>query len=461
MRLLLKPIYLIIGTVLMLSSCSQSDEPFCIDADSRQILFRTSIPGVTTRAEVVTKDNLPYFYVAAFDLEDRTLMDTNHMYPLYANERISLVSNKDIYTSPFCCWPDQTKESHTISFFGFYPGLSEVDGARLVNASTPGTIDYKLSGFRIAEDIAEQLDFITAYSTGTMADNLFKGVTLPFSHQLSRIEIMAYGAHKSCDIEIAGVRIGGAGVKNTFEFKPFESAGNWIGEPERGIVEYVYRKGDRIVSFGKNNPVDINDAFSIMGAKHKGEYENESYENCAMLIPSTYAPWNFAGDPNNEKKQLYISVLLRITDATPTAGEKPVDIQRYPYKDLSQGADALEIDVVYLAVDKDSGEVTTRLYKNDSGYFEDSDCTQPYSLEPYEEVKEFGWAALPVEAEWLPGNIYTYKLDYTLGVGLLDPEVTTASPRAGDPVISDKVGITYTVKEWKVGQGDQFIVPEH
>lgn len=456
MNIAIKPTYLLLIPVIALASCSQDDMPGGTDGDDgKRIVFRTSLPGLTSRAEIITEDNLPNFYVTAFDLADQTLMSGGVMEPLFANEKIDIVGSKNAYTSSRCCWPDQPKESHVVSFFGFYPGLEELEGAQLDNASTGSAVDYKLTGVRVVKDIADQFDFVTAYTSGSMADNLFSGVTLPFAHQLSRIEVKAYGAHKSCDIEIAGVRIGGTGVEDTFDFQPIDGAGVWSGNPTRGIVEYVYRKGDKIVTCGKSHRVDLDDAVSIMGARRA-----DGNDNCAMLIPATYTQWNYAGDRRNAENKMYISVLIRVIDATLTAGKDPVETQRYPYRDLSQGIDALKIPVVYLAVNKVSGEVSTRLYKNGSSYFTDAAFKDPYSLPATEEVKEFGWAALPVEGTWAPGNIYTYSLNYTHGVGVHDPEVsTTTAPRAGDPVISDRVGMTYTVKEWKVGGSDKFEVP--
>lgn len=456
MNITIKSASLTLASAFLLASCAQDDMPDGPKAGSREILFRTSMAGVTTRAMEVTKDNLPRFCVTAFDFDDPALIDTGVMHPLFANETVNVAGAGSVLTSPRCCWPERGKESDEVSFYAFYPGLDELEGAQLANASTGAALDYKLAGFRVAEDLADQVDFIAAYTTGTMADNLFSGITLPFAHQLSRIEIKAHGAHKSCDIEIAGVRIGGAGVGDDFSFRPVAGGGEWSGNPERGIVEYVFREGDVIFKCGKNTPVTADKAVSIMGAKRR-----DGNDNCAMLIPAKYSAWDWNGDGTNDSKQLYISVLLRVTDATPTAGVNPVNPQRFPYTDLSQGPEALNVAAVYLAVNKSTGAVSQRLYKKpgESGFYSDKGCTDSYTVPASEEVKEFGWAAMPIAVTWLPGNIYTYTLDYTYGIGLLDPEVTTACPKAGDPVISDKVGITYTVKEWLPGGGDEFPVP--
>ncbi len=453
---ILKSAYIVIGTLaLTLSACTQ-DDVLPVDTGANNLVrFRTSLPELSTRAQVITNSNLPYFHVTAFDLADGDLLTGNVMNPLFANERLDVGGKSDqTFTSAGCFWPAPTKESHEVKFFGFYPETAAVEGSQLVNASTADGVSYKFAGFRVAKEMTEQFDFLTAYASGSMADNLFSGVTLPFNHQLSRIEVKAYGAHKSCDIEIAGVRICGTGVLDTFTFKPVESGGEWTGSPERGFVEYIYRNGDKIFTCGRNNKVDVNNAESILGSKNP-----DGRENCAMIIPANYAMWDYDKDPRNSKNQMYISVLIRVTDATPTTGKNPVNAQRYPYTDLSQGADALKVPKVLLAVNKNSGTVSTRVYKKDNNYYTDSICSKAYNLPATETVKEFGWAALPVKGNWAPGNIYTYTLNYSHGVGLLCPDVNTTAPGAGDPVISDRVGLTYTVKEWLTGGGSEFVVP--
>ncbi len=444
----IKPTYLFIGAAMMFSACSQEDMPVGTEGNGNLIAFRTSLAEVTSRAEVITESNLPYFQITAFDFDEPDSVINGIMRPYFANETVDIDADEQTHTSPQCCWPIPTKESHQLSFYGFYPAVSKVPGAKLVNNSTATALDYKYSGFRVAKDIAEQLDFITAYASGSMAENLFNGIELQFAHQLSRIEIKAHGAHKSCDIEIAGVRIGGAGVEGTFEFKPIAGGGQWTGTPTRGIVEYIYRNGDKIFTCGNSNRVYENNAVSIMG--------NDS---CAMIIPANYTGWDHANDAHNAKQQLYLSVLIRVTDATVNSGQNPVNPQRYPYTDLSQGADALDIPKVYFAVKKNTGVISTRLYKDGDRYCSDAALTAAYTLPADEEIKEFGWAALPIKGNMAPGFIYTYILDYSHGVGLHDPEVTYTSPGAGDAIISDKVGISYTVKEWQVGGGSQFTVP--
>ncbi len=489
----IKSTYLLLATALLLSACSQEEEiPGVneVQGGGKQILFTTSFPSFSTRcsaeqitrAQKVTANNLPYFQITAFDTSNPKLNIGGNLKEHFDNKHVDIVAGANKFSSPDCVWPDPGMESHEVTFFAFYPAITalddhasalptfgEINNASTVSGTTP-TYNYRLTKFNVNPQIADQVDFVTAYTTGTMADHLFSGITLPFCHQLSRIEVKAWSANKSCDIEIAGVRIGGVGVEGTFAFKPDsqtgkleaeKGGGEWEATIERGVVEYIYREGDKVVYLAKSEAATSTSAgaLSIMGSK------NGDDENCAMLIPSTYTEWDFANDSHNAGKKMFISVLLRVTDKTPNAGKDPEEPQRFPYKDLSQGANSPNIPVVYLAVNKTTGVVTKRLYKSGDNYYTDATATSLYTLPDTEEVKDFGWATLPVKGTWAPGNIYTYTLDYTSGVGLHGPEIAdhptdaNALPKAGDPIISDKVGVNYEVKDWKDGGGSEFEVP--
>ncbi len=457
MNLTLKPLYIVLAcTAVVLPACTESDGPKpVIDPVDRQIMFHTDLPAVASRVEILDK-TLPYFQVTAFNPADPLLLNEGVLDTHFADERIDVVTGSDHYSSHRCIWPRQGRETDQVTFFAFYPELHS--GATLSNHSTATTIDYKLEGFSVNSDITKQVDFVTAYTTGNMAENVFSGIMLPFAHQLSRIEINAWSANKSCDIEIAGIRIGGVGTLGTFVFSETETGGAWDeASIERGIVEHIFGPEEYIVSLpnvnsGASTTTDAG-AVSIMGAKVGDN------NNCTLLLPSTYAAWDSAKDRRNTSNFMYISVLLRITDATPSSGIRPEDPQRYPYSDLSQGPDALSIEKEYFAIETSTGKIIKRLTKDDEIFYIYG-TDEVYDLPAGEEVKEFGWAALPVTADWEPGKIYTYTLNYTGGIGLHDPEVdNTQAPLAGDPVISDRVGLTYTVKDWNDGGGSEFPVP--
>ena len=430
-----KTSYIILGSALLLSSCAQEEAPTMRpDANDRRIIFHTSLPELTTKAMEIATD-LQYFRMTAFDESDDKLIESGKIKEYFDNVRIEKEAGASNTVSDECIWPEPGQEGDKLHFFAFYPELNS--GASLVNETSAGenkTIGYKIDSFQVAPEITDQVDFVTAYANGSMADNLFSGINLKFRHQLSRIEVKAKGSHKSCDIEIAGVCIANAPMQGTFEFQKSDADGTWT-DLVKGNAEYIFHEGDAIVQVGANE-------VSILGSKMDSDNDN-----CALLIPTTSPAWDSTNDAGNSGDGMYLKVLLRIIDKTPTTGNGKV---QYPYFDNSQGLNAMNIERVYMAVNKTNGTVSKRVYKNGNSYCSDKELKQPYTLASGEEIREFGWAALPVSADWQPGYSYCYTLDYTSGVGVHGPDVTgNVSPKAGDPIISDRVGVSVSVNEWQ------------
>lgn len=453
---------MLLGASLLLSACA-GEEDLTRHVDGHQnepICFRTTLPTVSSRVGIVTTENIKYFHVTAFNTTDEKYAPGGSLTEYFNDQRVDIKEGDVWHTSDSCVWPLPGRESDALTFIAYSPAKN--DGATLVNNSTisGGTphFDYKLEGFQVAPDIAHQMDFVTANAAGSMADNLFSGITLNFRHQLARVEVKAWSAHKSCHIEIAGVRIGQVNMNGIFHFNTEETGGTWSDINGKGIVEYIYRDGDKIVRLNKGaqSTSTAGGAVSIMGSAYPDD-------NSAMLLPSDYSAWDFEKDPSNNSAGMYISVLLRIEDATPTAGIQPVERQRYPYRDLVQGVDALTegISRVYFAVNKNDNTIACQLFKNNETDYDPNNknyCTAdgaPYAVPADQVVKEFGWASLPVSGNWAPGHIYTYTLDYSHGIGIHEPTVNTQHhhPGAGDPIISDLVGCNVTVAEWKIPTG--------
>ncbi len=433
--------YLAIGATLLLASCAKEEaSELGIQTGDNRIYFRTFLPEITSRAQTISKENLNEFHVTVFNPADSDQNDSLHA---FINDEVVIKdSDSELFSSENCKWPRKGKDNKELTFFAYYPKLNEE--ATLKNATTISgsnvNFDYKIKDFRVSEDISKQVDFITAYTTGSVKANLLSGINFNFKHQLSRIEINAKGTNKSCKIEIAGIRIGGIYTQGTYNFKAEEGAGDWtIDEQKKEKVEYVYCQNDKIVTIDNTET-----CVSIMGGPEGGNY--------AMLLPATYTSWDLANNNTDSSKGLYLSVLLRIID---NSGK-----QQYPYFDNSQGLNALNIRKVYLAIGGD-GKVTANLYKGDGEkYYTDSLKTIEYNAPQGSEVKEFGWASVPISAEWQAGFTYTYNLDYTYGVGLHDPSETgDVSPKAGDPVFSDRVGITVDVKSWQSSTPSSITVP--
>ena len=434
--------YLTAGIAFLCVACaSETPDPGITMRDNR-IYFRTGFLEEETRAQSVTKDDLDEFYVTVFN---PAKAGEGILEPYIDNEAVRRSDdNPDIFSSENCMWPDRGYENHDLTFFAYYPHLN--DGEKPYNASTVSgsetNLDFRIKDFHISTDISEQVDFIAAYKIASMKSDMYKEINLDFEHRLSRIEVNAKGANNNCKIEIAGILIGDSPTLGTYQFKPEEGAGEWISCSNKNDVKYIYSAGDKIVTLDNTEtPV------SIMGGTEGINY--------AMLLPGKYVGWDVENDNLNSGEGMYFGVLLRVIDKKGT--------QQYPYTDTYQGANALNIPKVYLAVSKDGTVADTpgKLYKGTNGkYYTDPGMTIAYTAPQGSEVREFGWATLPVSADWEAGYYYTYTLDYTYGVGLHSPDVEPSpGPNAGDPIISDKVGLTVSVKPWQTGTAIGITVP--
>lgn len=435
-----------LGLMLVCASCSQDDVTDGPNDDGYDgygmIEFRASLPEITTRAAAVTE--LDSFHVSSFTAGTSSVSPYFMAKPFSKNS----VTGKYVSDDPECIWPNNNDKLIFVALAHSWEDMQQVEWT--------AAGEYKLTGFRIAGDIAGQTDFVTATASGRLIDDEDNGIKLNFRHQLSRIELNAWGASQSFNLEIAGVRFGGVGVGGNLTFNMLadnadaSASGVW-SSISKGKVDYVFRAGDRTVLLdgSEGSPSSAAEAVSIMGARIGGP---DGYDNSAMLIPSENAAWQYKENPANvagEGKSvgMYFSVLVRVIDTTPYNPGALV----YPDTDYA------DMEVVYLAVDKDSKrDVKARLYKEGDEYFTDPEYNEKYDIEGNNaEVKAFGWAALPVTDNWEPGYVYTYTLNYTYGVGLHDPE----DPEPGDPIVSDRVIVSVEVSEWKRTETQDVTVP--
>ena len=428
--------YLTFGAALLLASCANDVAEPEFPRDESRIYFRTSLPENATRAQIVSNDNFTEFNVTVFNPADAK---DGKLEPFINNIAVMKSEESGVFSSEECMWPAAGKEKNDLTFFAYYPAPDHTDNKTTIDGIEPN-FGFNIPDFSVSEDISQQVDFIAAYKSVSMKSEMYTDIRLDFEHKLSRIEVNAKGENKSCKIEIAGVLIGGSYTKATFDFKPQPEAGDWIPGEEKKNVQYVYTVGDKVVTISNTES-----GVSIMGGTQSGNY--------AMLLPSEYTGWDYENDNTNSGQGLYLGVLLRVID---TKGK-----QQYPYTDTYQGPNALDIPKVYLAVDGAGTVMSGQLYKGEGGtYFTDSELTSPYVVPQGSEVREFGWSAIPVTGDWKPGYYYTYTLDYTYGVGLHSPDVEPSEgPNAGDPIISDKVGLTVTVKGWQNGTSPSITVP--
>lgn len=159
-------------------------------------------------------------------------------------------------------------------------------------------------------------------------------------------------------------------------------------------------------------------------------------------ISANNQKWEGRKDPKIEQTpytttKSYFSVLLRVSHKK--YGSKIV----YPYPIYDK-----PMRVIYLAV-KANNEIICQVYPDSEGrrFYTDEARTQLYTLPAGCEIKDFGWAAIPVEVKWEPGKLYIYKLNYSNGIGLHDP----ADPDPGTPIVEKNtlgVSLDVIVADW-------------
>lgn len=447
-------IYTALPALLTLISCAQENPEELLSTETRsQIYFRSYLPSVTeTRAGIVSNENLTECNVTALNPDDdRAISANSGNIPQYFSD-IRFEKNAGGQFLPSdeqaCMWPDAKS---TLHFFAYHPSVDHMHATidtekfNLVNYSKKTDasfdIDYRLENYRVAPDIEDQVDFIAAYSTGSRKDSGDNGIALHFTHQLARIDISAWGASEKYDFEIAGVRIGNPITQGDFNFSSLlpntDGTAAWLNTAKNhDVVEHIFSEGESIVKLSKKSQSHTSsaEASSIMG--NAGP---------AMVIPMSekIEAWEGKSDPNIDAvkystDKLYFSVLLRVTN---------MDREEvYPYPNNYD-----YIPVIYLVVGSD-GKVIRRVYKFNENYFTSNEENAEFKYTPgeTEDVLGFCWAALPVGAKWEAGKIYTYKLNYTNGIGWHDP----ADPTPGEPIIErGKVPFEVNVEEWIPAEG--------
>lgn len=443
-------VYAALAVLLTLTSCVQEGPAGAgLSGDANRIYFRSYLPTVTlTRAGVITKENLTECRVTSINQDDKNFdPQTGSMTPYFSDISFEKDSQGNFLPKDeeSCIWPNAKSRLH---FFAYYPSAEGMQNAidknkfNLANyskkiADGSHVLDYRLENFKIAPDIADQVDFITAYANGTGQDNGESGVKLDFSHQLARIEISAWGASDKYDFEIVGVRIGNVLTEGDFCFHTHTSESGsdlaWINtEDNLSPIEHIFTEGESIVFLNKDNGKHISSdkAASIMG--NAGP---------AMVIPMAekIEAWEGKGDPEIDTpkystNKLYFSVLLRVTN-------REENTVVYPYPN-----DLDSITTEYLAVRND-GKISKKVYLIDEEYYTANQKNDEFKYTPSEteEVHGYCWASIPIGAKWEAGKIYTYKLNYTTGIGWHDP----SDPNPGEPIIErGMIPFEIEVEDW-------------
>ncbi|MDE7179715.1 MAG: fimbrillin family protein [Muribaculaceae bacterium] len=292
-------LFLTVGAMALTACTSEEDTPMSLRTDTPEaISFRA---GMGTRADEVTNANISDFYVTAL-YNDSTLFD-----------KVNFVKGSDNYfeSSHNYYWPGETDSvSNMVKFYAYYPSEDAL-GADITLTNSRKVME----NFSPAENIADQVDFITANTQGVRAQYEKTGVPLTFDHRLAQIEVRAKSDDTDYTYTVTGVRIGRAEYLANFDF----STNTWTLDDWH----------DRICYDASCSPIVLgSEAVSIMGDGGN-----------AMLLPQTLTAWDNAPhhDPDNVARGSYLSVLVRIESKAgavvyPFASDKKLDSNGQPRK---------------------------------------------------------------------------------------------------------------------------------
>lgn len=265
-----KTLFMMAGVMVALASCTGNE--VLEENRGEAISFR---PAMGTRATETTNANLSSFYITA-------LQGTS---PYFSNVEFTKGSDNYFVSNPLHYWPGENQ----LSFYAYSPSQDALGADVTIDGTTK-----QLENFVTPEEIADQVDFITASATGQKSQNAKTGIELTFDHRLSQIELQAKNENTNYTVKVKGMRIGRAETTGTFDF----GTNKWTLDDWHETA--VYESSCDEVTLGT-------DAVNIMGASGN-----------AMLIPQTLYAWSPVNDPDNVAREAYLSVLVNITDPNGT-----------------------------------------------------------------------------------------------------------------------------------------------
>ncbi len=431
-------------TSFMLSSCTSEEDIPIMKGD--EISFVADFPGVSSRTNYDIANKLldAGFTVTAYCPENAPGADGILDY--HCRDAQVELQPDGLFRGDGCRWASNEKTmSRSLKFFLFHPSRAAMkDSAGVGNECfeyVNGTVkdasgvhyDLRLSHFRVARNIAKQVDFVTAIGEGNKIEHLYSGIKVRFEHQLCGVEVAAWGNNSLYDIEVAGWRVGGIVVDADFSLSTEmtnpgqneNTIGEWFinnDDSHRGYVDYVFAPKDKVVRINIAEHNTKETAVSLLGGGGK-----------AMVIPQKQDMWDHTTDKTTTPKGMYFSALVRVT-------QHDGDQHRiYPSTDPES-----QDDIVFLSVRKSDGTVMKRLDKYGNVY----GTSTKYNIPDTEEIRHYGWAAAPARVDWKAGYTYSYVLDYSNGVGVHDPY----DPNPGGPMIDwGGVEVTTTTGQWGTG----------
>lgn len=281
------------SAAMVLTSCSSED---VVEVNNGNAIdFRVAM-GTTSRGLETTTSNIGQFYVTAIDGTSNYFTDA-----LFTQKN----AGENFTTTPEYLWPGADQ----LAFYAYSYCTGTTDDAmnpfQVAALGANASIDINasaqtLSKFSPNESVGSQVDFVTAYATGTRADNEASGVELNFKHTLSQIQIKAKSDNATYKFEVNGVKI--ATVNSLADLNMNEGKIEWTPLKAQESDAH-FAKDSYIVNL--DNVIELTASVADIS-----DNENSGF---AMLIPQQLVKWDNKADAKNTQKGAYLAVSLRIT----------------------------------------------------------------------------------------------------------------------------------------------------
>jgi hypothetical protein len=349
-----------------LAACS-NDDVVSVNNQTDAIKFRTAVTN--SRASEVKTANLTEFWVTSRNENGVSILNNTK----FVKDYTETTTNTFIKDGDEVNWPGGDIRFYALNMEKALDFSLNYEGA---GATRPG-----ITNVQPEDSISKQFDMI--YATNTGDRNVFASVPLTFNHAYSQIEIQAKNNNTAYTVKVKGYRIGYVYKKGTFIFPaPVQEnkdntatftapVGNWS---DLKLLNDVGAKGNNYSS------AEIADANVPTLGEDPRIIRTDESEGTAMIIPQKMNAWQPTSAEKGEvwspdKSGAYLALLVQIDRADGT--------HIFP------------------------GDWTT-----------DSSKRVSYEGLP----AYYGYAAVPIDANWEPGKKYTYILDFTDGCGKVDPE---------------------------------------
>jgi hypothetical protein len=221
-------------------------------------------------------------------------------------------------------------------------------------------------------------------------------------------------------------------------------------------VPLTFKHGLAQIAFKAKNENE-NYTVKVIGTRigyvtQKGDFKYPSYVTTTSTTESTSSLWTFATNPDKVNFE-------GIFESSP----------------VSLGTDALDLGTPYMIIPQSCTKWTPD--ENTKGAYlavlvqivgTGKATAYPANEVLYPKVTKYkdlpagyGWAAVPITADWQPGYKYTYILDFTDGAGKVDPDkpdpdkVDPSGPdpdpdplNPGDDILTHDITFKVTVQAW-------------